>query len=124
MLPLRLRLAITLALVDASVAAKWFFAESGDQWARELAEGEDVLIAPDLIVTEVCNTAWKKVSRAEASADQATGDTTRARKLLRTGFPRSRLRLMGEPPASEALLLLKRNAGADSPAPVRGESAR
>jgi len=138
-----------ILVVDASVATKWFFVESGAQWARELAEGKDVLIAPDLIVAEVCNTAWKKVSRAEASADQAravtvalpkifrelvscaalvpqaldlalelhhpaydcfylalaelahadlaTADTNLARKLLRTGFPRSRLRLFGEP---------------------------
>ena len=137
-----------ILVVDASVATKWFFVESGDQLARELAEGKDVLIAPDLIVAEVCNTAWKKVSRAEASADQAravtialpkifrelvscaalvpraldlalemghpaydcfylalaelanadlaTADTNLARKVLRTGFPRNRIRLIGE----------------------------
>ena len=60
-----------ILVVDASVATKWFFAEAGDQSAREIAEGEDVLIAPDLIVAEVCNSAWKKVARAEASADRA-----------------------------------------------------
>ena len=60
-----------ILVVDASVATKWFFAEFGDQSARELAEGKDVLIAPDLIVAEVCNSAWKKVARAEATADRA-----------------------------------------------------
>ncbi len=137
-----------ILVVDASVATKWFFVEPGDQLARELAEGKDVLIAPDLIVAEVCNTAWKKVSRAEASADQAravtielskifrelvscaalvpraldlalklrhpaydcfylalaefakadlaTADANLARKVIRAGFPRNRIRLIGE----------------------------
>ena len=39
--------------------------------ARALPGIENVLIAPDLIVAEVCNTAWKKVARGEASVEQA-----------------------------------------------------
>jgi len=60
-----------ILVVDASVATKWFFPESGHRSARGLARGENVLIAPDLIVSEVCNTAWKKVARGEASVEQA-----------------------------------------------------
>lgn len=60
-----------ILVVDASVATKWFFAESGHRSARALARQGNVLIAPDLIVAEVCNTAWKKVARGEASVEQA-----------------------------------------------------
>ncbi|HZK88851.1 MAG TPA: type II toxin-antitoxin system VapC family toxin [Stellaceae bacterium] len=47
-------------VVDASVAVKWFF--SKEQYAAEasalLNETPD-LIAPELIVAEACNVAWK-----------------------------------------------------------------
>lgn len=136
-----------ILVVDASVATKWFFAESGHRAARALAREENVLIAPDLIVAEVCNTAWKKVARGEASVGQArelvielpkvfrelvscaalapraldlalelghpaydcfyvalaeladaqfaTADGGLARKILKQGFPRARLHLIG-----------------------------
>jgi len=136
-----------ILVVDASVATKWFFAESGHRSARNLAREENVLIAPDLIVAEVCNSAWKKVARGEASLDQArelairlpnvfrelvscaallpraldlafelrhpvydcfylalaelakaelaTADLGLARKVLKQGFPRARLHLIG-----------------------------
>lgn len=136
-----------ILVVDASVATKWFFAEPGHRSARELAREENVLIAPDLIVAEVCNSAWKKVARGEASVDQAselairlpsvfrelvscaallpraldlafelrhpvydcfylalaelanaelaTADTGLARKVLKHGFPRAGLHLIG-----------------------------
>ena len=60
-----------ILVVDASVATKWFFAESGHGAARALAREENILIAPDLSVAEVCNTAWKKVARGEATVEQA-----------------------------------------------------
>lgn len=72
-----------ILVVDASVATKWFFAELGAQSARALAEGKYILIAPDLIIAEVCNTAWKKVSRAEASPDQAREMTIALPKIFR-----------------------------------------
>jgi len=136
-----------ILVVDASVATKWFFPESGHRAARALALDENVLIAPDLIVPEACNTAWKKVARGEASVDQArelatalpkvfrelvscaalvpraldlalelrhpaydcfylalaelangelaTADAGLARKILKQGFPRTRLHLIG-----------------------------
>lgn len=136
-----------ILVVDASVAAKWFFAEPGHRPARDLAAGNSILIAPDLIVAEVCNVAWKKVAAGEASPDQAralaiglpgvfreliscaallpqaldlafelrhpvydcfylalaeladahlaTADSGLARRILRYGFPRARLHLIG-----------------------------
>ena len=48
-------------VVDASVALKWFVKEDGSQQAATLLAGSDLLIAPDLIVAEVCNAGWKAV---------------------------------------------------------------
>ena len=48
-------------VIDASVALKWFVEEDGSAPARALLLGSDMLIAPDLIVAEVCNAAWKAV---------------------------------------------------------------
>lgn len=57
-------------VVDASVAVKWFVDEPGSPVARAvLARGES-LLAPDLIVVEASNTAWKKVKRKEMTAEQ------------------------------------------------------
>ena len=42
-------------VVDASVAVKWLVEEPGSAEARELLAGEDSLLAPDLLVPEVCN---------------------------------------------------------------------
>lgn len=50
-------------VVDASVAAKWVVAEAGSDAARRVLEGPGPLIAPDLLIAEVGNVLWKKVSR-------------------------------------------------------------
>ena len=58
-------------VVDASVACKWFVAEVQSEQAEALLAGGAVLIAPDLIVPELCNVAWLKLRRGEINADQA-----------------------------------------------------
>jgi predicted nucleic acid-binding protein len=58
-------------VVDASVACKWFVAESGSDPAAALLAGSQMLLAPDLIVPEVCNAAWSKLRRGEIGAEQA-----------------------------------------------------
>ena len=55
-------------VVDASVAMKWFVSEEGSTEAATLLAGLDALIAPDLIVAEVVNAAWRAV-RAGAMLD-------------------------------------------------------
>jgi predicted nucleic acid-binding protein len=57
------------AVVDASVAFKWFVAEEGSDAAREILR-ERELIAPDLIVAEVCNAAWRLWRLRKLSLDQ------------------------------------------------------
>jgi predicted nucleic acid-binding protein len=54
-------------VVDASVAIKWFVEEVRSDAARAVLDSGEPLIAPDLVVPEVCNAAWKKVRRGEIS---------------------------------------------------------
>lgn len=56
-------------VVDASVALKWFLAdEPYSDTAWTLARAGEPLIAPDLVVAETCNAAWKcfRLKRMEA----------------------------------------------------------
>jgi len=60
-------------VVDASVAAKWFFREPGQEMAEQLLAIDRPLYAPDLIVAEVTNVLWKRWRTASLSPDYATG---------------------------------------------------
>src|SRR5512134_3927993 len=58
-------------IIDASVALKWFMEEPESDIARGILDGDEPLAAPDLIVAEVCNGAWKAVRRNLMTAIQA-----------------------------------------------------
>ena len=62
-------------VVDASVACKWFFEETGSREARDILTAGPVA-APDLIVAEVANVAWRRVVQAEIRSDQAAAAMT------------------------------------------------
>lgn len=59
-------------IVDASVASKWFFPEVGSPEAEALLAERGPLMAPDLIVAEVCNVAWKRLRSGEIAEAHAT----------------------------------------------------
>lgn len=63
-------MSVTL-IIDASVACKWFIAEASSADAEALLASGGGLLAPDLIVPEVCNVAWLKLRRNEITPDQA-----------------------------------------------------
>jgi predicted nucleic acid-binding protein len=48
-------------VVDASVALRWCFQLNGSDRAEELLRSNDHLIAPDLVIAEITNAAWKLV---------------------------------------------------------------
>lgn len=58
-------------VIDASVACKWFFEEPLSADARELALVHPALVAPDLIIAECANVAWRRVRDGQVSVDQA-----------------------------------------------------
>jgi predicted nucleic acid-binding protein len=58
-------------VVDASVAAKWFFPEEHSEAALRLLSGRRRLIAPDLLVAEFGNLTWKRVRRRELTQEDA-----------------------------------------------------
>lgn len=58
-------------VADASVAIKWFVKEELHEPALDLLDRRDLLHAPDLVVVEVANIAWKKCIKGEIPRDQA-----------------------------------------------------
>lgn len=48
-------------VVDASVACKWFFEEPLAAEARRLATSDVTFAAPDIILAECANAAWRRV---------------------------------------------------------------
>lgn len=58
-------------IVDASVAIKWFVEETLHNEARHLFKYQREIRAPDFILVEVANVAWKKAVRKEISNEQA-----------------------------------------------------
>ena len=63
---------MTMMVVDASVAAKWYFPESHVAEARGLLSARLELWSPDLIWCEVANIVWKRVRRGDIQPDEAT----------------------------------------------------
>ena len=49
-------------VADASVALRWLFRLGGSAKAEELLRLNDRVIAPDLVITEITNAAWKFVT--------------------------------------------------------------
>ena len=54
-------------VVDASVAAKWYFQEEHSERADALLEQDGELLAPGLLVVEIAALAWKRARRGEIS---------------------------------------------------------
>ncbi|MBS0548417.1 MAG: type II toxin-antitoxin system VapC family toxin [Proteobacteria bacterium] len=60
-----------ILVVDASVVIKWFVEEPLRPQARALLADRHEFIAPDLMIPEVANIAWKKATRGEIQINQA-----------------------------------------------------
>jgi predicted nucleic acid-binding protein len=74
-------------VVDASVAIKWFVPEPLQAQAWTLAAAPQDLIAPDLLLVEVVNIAWKKQRLGEIDAIVAREIARRIRRGLGRVFP-------------------------------------
>jgi predicted nucleic acid-binding protein len=74
---------VSVYVVDASVALKWYVPEIHSEAALRVLEPGNELHAPDLLHAEAGNILWKKTRRGELSA----GDARRiARALLAVPF--------------------------------------
>lgn len=60
-----------MLVVDSSVVVKWFVAEPLHAEARHIYKYQQDILAPEFVLVEVANAAWKKVRREEIEADQA-----------------------------------------------------
>lgn len=72
---------MTGLVVDASVAAKWFFEEEGRGAALSLLEAAGNLCAPELLFAELASVCLKKVRRGEAEVDEAAAVIERLKRL-------------------------------------------
>lgn len=68
-------------VIDASVAIKWFVDEPLRDHARYLLDAQEPLHAPDLLIAEVGNIAWKKATRGEIGEPQSRKITLALRDL-------------------------------------------
>jgi len=59
-------------VVDASVALRWYVDAPGSGAAVSILAREEVLIAPDLVVCEVSNAAWKLARSGQISDEHGS----------------------------------------------------
>lgn len=78
---------MTAVVVDASVAAKWFFPEAEADAAKRLLGAADPLIAPDLVIAELCNIAWRKLRVGDATQPLLTEVSSRAPEFFGALLP-------------------------------------
>jgi predicted nucleic acid-binding protein len=59
-----------MAIVDASVAVRWFVQGPGDERAAPW-QGEPTLVAPDLVLAEAGNALWRYVRSGQLQIEEA-----------------------------------------------------
>lgn len=59
-------------VIDAGVAAKWYFQEEFSDRADALLEQENEILAPGLLAVEIATLVWKRARRGEIT--EAVGD--------------------------------------------------
>jgi len=68
-------------VVDASVAAKWYFPEPLSERADLLLERRTEILAPDILLVEIAQLAWKRARRGEISEAVADRIVAELRKV-------------------------------------------
>lgn len=66
---------MSIFVIDAGIAVKWFLTETHSDKARRLLEQYQrqviELIAPDLLIAEATNVFWKRAARGDLTAQEA-----------------------------------------------------
>jgi predicted nucleic acid-binding protein len=68
-------------VVDASVAARWYFPEPLAERADALLEQRSEILAPDILLVEIAQLAWKRARRGEISEPMADRIMAELRKV-------------------------------------------
>lgn len=58
-------------VIDASIAVKWVIPEVLSEQADRVRDGDDDVLAPDLLLIEVANALWLKSTAREISSREA-----------------------------------------------------
>ncbi len=74
-------------IVDASVAIKWFVEEEATALAVSLLGRPEPLHAPDLLVVELANIAWKKALRGDIDIVHAQLIAAQAQRPFAALYP-------------------------------------
>ncbi len=74
-------------IVDASVGLKWFVEEEGSDLAVELIASRERLVAPDIVVSEICNGAWRLVRTNQLPPSQLQAITSTLGTTIDELFP-------------------------------------
>lgn len=82
-------------VLDASMAAKCYFLEPGQQRAVALVLSGIIILAPDLIFSEIANVAAKKFRRGQVSLDLAQDAVADIGTLINEVISASSLALAG-----------------------------
>lgn len=72
---------MTVWVVDASIAVKWFIPEIHSKDAKRLLIEGNELVAPELLLTQVGNILWKKNRAGELEAAEAREILVELRRL-------------------------------------------
>lgn len=59
-----------ILVVDTSVAVKWFVDEPGREFAQEILDATNELIAPDFVIVEVANVLWRRQRMGDIESPQ------------------------------------------------------
>lgn len=78
-------------VVDSSIAAKWVLPEEDSDRAVRLRDAENDFIAPTLIVAEIGNAIWKRVTWRDMARDEAGHALEIALSLLSRLLPSEQL---------------------------------
>lgn len=79
-------------VVDASVAAGWFLNLPNAKAAVALLESAERLIAPDLVINELTNTAWKAATLGNVPVDTVTDFVQKSARYFHELVPASQLK--------------------------------
>lgn len=82
---------MSLYIVDASVAAKWYFNEEHTEAARRVLQRQHELHAPELLVLETDAVLCKRIRRGQITESQADDIRAAVRRLPILLYPQSLL---------------------------------